>query len=172
VSNYITKFLIKTNETQFIPKYELDPFMMIVQSIERTLIDKLFRLLNDLKPNLEPLIQSLDAKLSLVQSDHSPRLERGINESGLIRPDYGKPFTGYYFDSLHVTVKTQPVTKKQTIVFLESYLEGLIIAYFVQHPSVASNWENSFRNPNRSRIATTSSPSSIINFPSIEIDVG
>jgi hypothetical protein len=42
VSNYITKFLIKTNETQFIPKYELDPFMMIVQSIERTLIDKLF----------------------------------------------------------------------------------------------------------------------------------
>lgn len=133
--------------------------------------ETLLRLLNDLKPNLEPLIQSLDVKLSLVQSDRSPRLERGINESGLIRPDYGKPFTGYYFDSLQVTVKTQPGTKKQTIKFLESYLEGLIIAYFVQHPSVASNWEHSFRNPNRARIPTTSSPSSIINFPSIEIEV-
>ena len=76
------------------------------------LVDEtLLRLLNDLKPNLEPLIQSLEVKLSLVQSDRSRRLERGINESGLIGPDYGKLFTGYYFDSLHVTVKTQPETK-------------------------------------------------------------
>ena len=134
------------------------------------LVDEtLFRLLNDLKPNLEPLIQSLDAKLSLVQSDRNPRLERGINESGLIRPDYGKPFPGYYFDSLQVTVKTQPGTKKQTIVFLESYLEGLIIAYFVKHPSAASNWENSFRNQKGPRIGSTASPSTMINFPSIEI---
>jgi hypothetical protein len=149
-----------------------DPVDETKDSTQKLVDETLLRLLNDLKPNLEPLIQSLDAKLSLVQSDRSPRLERGINESGLIRPDYGKPFPGYYFNSIQVTVKTQPGTKKQTIVFLESYLEGLIVAYFVQHPSVASNWENSFRNPNRSRIATTSSPSSIINFPSIEIDVG
>jgi hypothetical protein len=149
-----------------------DPVDETNDSTQKLVDETLLGLLNDLKPNLEPLIQSLDAKLSLLQSDRSPRLERGINESGLIRPDYGKPFPGYYFNSIQVTVKTQPGTKKQTIVFLESYLEGLIVAYFVQHPSVASNWENSFRNPNRSRIATTSSPSSIINFPSIEIDVG
>ena len=148
-----------------------DPVVETKDSNQKLVDETLLRLLNDLKLNLEPLIQSLDVKLSLVQSDRSRRLERGINESGLIGPDYGKPFTGYYFDSLHVTVKTQPGTKKQTIVFLESYLEGLVIAYFVQHPSVASNWENSFRNPNRARIPTTSSPSTIINFPSIEIEV-
>jgi hypothetical protein len=136
------------------------------------LVDEtLLQLLNDLKPNLEPLIQSLDVKLNLLQSDRSPRLERGINESGLIRPDYGNPFTGYYFDSLHVTVKTQPGTKNQTIKFLDSYLEGLIIAYFLKHPSAASNWENSFRNQNQVRFPTTSSPSTFINFPSIEIEV-
>jgi len=138
-------------------------------SNQKLVDETLLHLLNDLKPNLEPLIQSLDVKLSLLHSDRSPRLERGINESGLIRPDYGKPFTGYYFDSLHVTVKTQPGTKKQTIKFLESYLEGLIIAYFVQYPSVASNWENSFRNQKGPRIGSTASPSTMINFPSIEI---
>ncbi len=42
VSNYITKFLIKSNETRFIATYELEPFNMLVQSIERTFIDKLF----------------------------------------------------------------------------------------------------------------------------------
>lgn len=42
VSNYITKFLINSKETQFIPTYKLEPFIMLVQSIERTLIDKLF----------------------------------------------------------------------------------------------------------------------------------
>jgi hypothetical protein len=148
-----------------------DPVDETKDSTQKLVDETLLQLLNDLKPNLEPLIQSLEVKLSLVHSDRSPRLERGINESGLIRPDYGKPFPGYYFDSLHVTVKTQPGTKKQTIKFLESYLEGLIIAYFVKHPSAASNWENSFRNPNLVRFPTTSSPSTFINFPSIEIEV-
>jgi hypothetical protein len=42
VSNYVTKFLTKSNEEQFIVKYELEPFEMLIQSVERTFIDKLF----------------------------------------------------------------------------------------------------------------------------------
>jgi hypothetical protein len=42
VSNYVTKYLTKANENQLIPKYELEPFEMLIQSVERTFIDKLF----------------------------------------------------------------------------------------------------------------------------------
>lgn len=42
VSNYVTKYLTKANENQLIAKYELEPFEMLIQSVERTFIDKLF----------------------------------------------------------------------------------------------------------------------------------
>ncbi|MDD2259331.1 MAG: nucleotidyl transferase AbiEii/AbiGii toxin family protein [Bacilli bacterium] len=42
VSNYVTKFLTKSYEEQLIAKYELDPFEMLIQSVERTFVDKLF----------------------------------------------------------------------------------------------------------------------------------
>lgn len=42
VSNYVTKYLTKVNENQLITKYELEPFEMLIQSVERTFIDKLF----------------------------------------------------------------------------------------------------------------------------------
>ena len=42
VSNYITKYLTKSNENHLIKNYELEPFEMLIQSVERTLIDKLF----------------------------------------------------------------------------------------------------------------------------------
>ncbi|CDR31211.1 Nucleotidyl transferase of uncharacterised function (DUF1814) [Acholeplasma oculi] len=42
VSNYVTKYLTKANENQLIIKYELEPFKMLIQSVERTFIDKLF----------------------------------------------------------------------------------------------------------------------------------
>ncbi|PKK98667.1 MAG: hypothetical protein CVV57_05640 [Tenericutes bacterium HGW-Tenericutes-2] len=42
VSNYITKYLTKASEDQLIAKYELEPFKMLIQSVERTFIDKLF----------------------------------------------------------------------------------------------------------------------------------
>ena len=44
VSNYITKHLMSLNEEQLIAKYELAPFKMLIQSVERTFIDKLFAL--------------------------------------------------------------------------------------------------------------------------------
>ncbi len=42
VYNYITRYLMDTDRVDVIKKYELEPFKAIVQSLERTLIDKLF----------------------------------------------------------------------------------------------------------------------------------
>jgi hypothetical protein len=42
ISNYITKYLKKNNRTDLIEKYVLFPFVMPIQTIERTFVDKLF----------------------------------------------------------------------------------------------------------------------------------
>ncbi|SES04645.1 Nucleotidyl transferase AbiEii toxin, Type IV TA system [Gracilibacillus ureilyticus] len=42
VSNYITKFLEKENITYLIDEYNMHPFSMSIQSIDRTFLDKLF----------------------------------------------------------------------------------------------------------------------------------
>lgn len=42
VSNYVTKYLTKLGEEILIAKFALQPFAMVVQSVERTFIDKLF----------------------------------------------------------------------------------------------------------------------------------
>jgi len=42
ISNYITKYLKKNNRTDLIEKYELSTFVMPIQTIERTFVDKLF----------------------------------------------------------------------------------------------------------------------------------
>ena len=42
ISNYITKYLMKNSRTDLIKKYELSPFVMPIQTMERTFIDKLF----------------------------------------------------------------------------------------------------------------------------------
>jgi predicted nucleotidyltransferase component of viral defense system len=42
VSDYITKYLNKNDRTDLIKKYELFPFVMPIQTLERTFIDKLF----------------------------------------------------------------------------------------------------------------------------------
>jgi predicted nucleotidyltransferase component of viral defense system len=42
VSNYITKYLSKNNRTDLIKQYNLEPFTMPIQTIERTFVDKLF----------------------------------------------------------------------------------------------------------------------------------
>lgn len=44
VSSYIYDYLFETNETDIIEKYELQPFDINVQCLERTLVDKIFAL--------------------------------------------------------------------------------------------------------------------------------
>ncbi|WP_414839205.1 nucleotidyl transferase AbiEii/AbiGii toxin family protein [Carnobacterium sp. TMP28] len=46
VSNYITKYLLSNDEQWLIEKYQIEPFEMQVQKIERTFIDKLFAICN------------------------------------------------------------------------------------------------------------------------------
>ncbi len=42
VTNYITRYLTRNNYIDLITKYKLEPFKMIVQSINRTFVDKVF----------------------------------------------------------------------------------------------------------------------------------
>lgn len=42
VSNYITKYLEKNGQNDIIQTYNLDPFDMMIQTIDRTFIDKIF----------------------------------------------------------------------------------------------------------------------------------
>lgn len=42
VNSYITKYLTKSEQPQIIEDYDLQPFMMNIQTIDRTFIDKLF----------------------------------------------------------------------------------------------------------------------------------
>lgn len=139
-----------------------DPLQKLVDETLRGLRD-------DLLPYLTTTVKSFEAQLTLVKRDRSVRLSRGINEEGMISRDFGKSFTGYYFESLKLQLKTPKGTKKKLIAFLHLYVEGLVIQYFINHPSEVSNWENSYRNQNGSRISSTASPSTMINFPAIEI---
>lgn len=42
ISNYITRYLFERGRTDLIEQYELQPFEMMIQAVERTFIDKLF----------------------------------------------------------------------------------------------------------------------------------
>jgi hypothetical protein len=42
VGNFITNYLQEMNESQLIKEFQLEPFSMLIQSVERTFIDKLF----------------------------------------------------------------------------------------------------------------------------------
>lgn len=42
VSNFITNYLIEMNRFDIVENYDLNPFQMVIQTIERTFIDKLF----------------------------------------------------------------------------------------------------------------------------------
>ena len=42
ISSFVSDFLLKTGESDLILKYQLEPFKLSVQSIERTFIDKIF----------------------------------------------------------------------------------------------------------------------------------
>jgi hypothetical protein len=122
-----------------------------------------------LHPFLKTFIKDFEISLRFIQDSTNPRLERGMNEDGIMGRDFGKAFSGQYFDTLSVTIHTPTKTLDKTKEFLKLYVEGLVIEYFIQHPSEYSNWEFSFRNRKGHRIATGQSPATIINFPFIQI---
>jgi len=120
------------------------------------------------------MIPYLEVELTLKQGHHDERLARGMNEEGLIPPDFGKEFVGYYFKDLIVQVKVDQAMDEETKTFITRYVEGLMITYFLQNPSEYSNWE--FHHRHRSTaIQSSHHPSSAalkINFPQIRIVLG
>jgi hypothetical protein len=42
VSNFISNYLLESNELELIEEFKLEPFEMLIQSVERTFIDKMF----------------------------------------------------------------------------------------------------------------------------------
>ena len=144
----------------------------------KTLVkDKEQKMVNDtvaslvafLQPFLKTFIKDFEVSLRFIQDSTNPRLERGMNEDGIMGRDFGKAFSGQYFESLSLNIHTKKQTLEKTKEFLKLYVEGLVIEYFIQHPSEYSNWEFSFRNRKGHRIATGQSPATIINFPFIQI---
>lgn len=110
--------------------------------VQKTASDILTYIIHDMKL----VVESLVIHLTLKQSHTDARLARGINEDGIIAPDFGKPFTGLFFDTITVKVKPIGEETKDKVKFLTRYLEGLIIHYFIILRSDYSNWELSHRN--------------------------
>jgi len=133
--------------------------------------DTVASLVEFLQPFLKTFIKDFEISLRFIQDSTNPRLERGMNEDGIMGRDFGKVFSGQYFDTLSVTIHTPTKTLDQTKEFMKLYVEGLVIDYFIQHPSEYSNWELSYRNRKGHRIATGQSPATIINFPLINISM-
>jgi hypothetical protein len=146
--------------------------------VSNTLVkDKEQKIVNDtvaslvafLQPFLQSVVSDYEINLNLVQDETNPRLARGMNEEGRMGRDFGKSFTGKYFEALSLNIHTKKQTLEKTKEFLTLYVEGLVIDYFIQNPSEYSNWEFSYRNRKGHRIATTQSPATIINYPYINI---
>ena len=142
---------------------------LVTDKEQKIVNDTVASLIAFLQPYLQVVIQGLDVNLTFIQQSTNPRLERGINEEGMMGRDFGKSFSGRYFDTLGMTIHTPPKTSKKLKEFIPLYVEGLVIDYFIQHPSEYSNWEFSYRNRQGHRIATGRSPATIINFPLINI---
>jgi hypothetical protein len=144
-----------------------DQHQAIVQKTAEVMILFLNYFLLEMIPNLE-------VELTLKQGHHDERLARGMNEEGLIRPDFGKEFVGYYYKDLIVQVKVDQAMDEETKTFITRYVEGLMMTYLLQNPSKYSNWE--FHHRHRSTVTQSSHhPSSAalkINFPQIQIKMG
>jgi hypothetical protein len=112
-------------------------------------------------------VECLEINLTLKQGESDSRLSRGINESGLIRPDFGKPFTGLFFEIIVVKVILNDQNNEEFKNFLKVYLEGVIIHYFIYFGSDYSNWEFSHRN--RKASVHSNKAARHVNFPIIQI---
>ncbi len=120
-----------------------------------------------LRKFLSPIIDTFDIQLSLKEGEKSERLSRGINEIGLIKPDFGKPFYHLFYEDIQIILNVKKEVKIDGNEFMERYITGLIMDYFIQHPSDFSNWELNQRNRKASGHANM--PARHINFPKIQL---
>ena len=162
----MSKQLVKPN---WIGVYPVLSKALVKDKEQKIVNDTVASLVVFLQPFIQPIVKDFEVSLRFIQDSTNHRLERGMNEDGIMNCDFGKAFYGQYFDTLGITIHTPPTTRDKTKEFMKLYVEGLVIDYFIQHPSEYSNWELSYRNRKGHRIATGQSPASIINFPFIQI---
>jgi hypothetical protein len=130
--------------------------------------EKAIELLTLLKKNLITGVASIEVFLSIRKSPFSERLQRGINEMGIIAPDFGKDFLGAFFDHLEIHLTTSGELTQSKQEFLVKYTKGLIRNHFIEQPTAYSNWELSHHNP---KASSRNHASGRVNFPAINIDV-
>lgn len=130
--------------------------------------EKAIELFTLLKENLITGVASIEVFLSIRKSPFSERLQRGMNEMGIIAPDFGKDFQGVFFDHLEIHLKTTGTLTQSKQEFLEKYTKGLIRNHFIEHPTTYSNWELSHHNP---KASTRNHASSSVNFPPLKVNL-
>ncbi len=121
-----------------------------------------------LKKELEVFDVGIEIIITLKQGYRDPRLERGINELGIIGPDFGKEFTGRYFQTLELKSDLSGKKNKQKQDFLEPYLDFLMKKYWIKHLTPYSNWEFNYQNKFGPRPKNDLSTSYFINFPEVK----
>lgn len=139
---------------------------------EQTIVNQEARAIAQyLQKELEVIDVGVEITLTFKQGYRDPRLERGINELGIIGPDFGKEFTGRYYQTLELKSDLSGKKNKQKRDFLEPYLESLMKKYWINHVTPYSNWEFNHQNKFGPKAKNDLSTSFFINFPGIIIKI-
>ena len=137
---------------------------------EQTIVNQEARAIAQyLQKELEVFDVGIEFTLTLKQGYRDPRLERGINELGIIDPDFGKEFTGRYYQTLEIKSDLSGKKNKQKRDFLEPYLESLMKKYWINHVTPYSNWEFNHQNKFGPKAKNDLSTSYFVNFPEVKI---
>jgi hypothetical protein len=111
----------------------------------------------------------IEVVLTLRHSNTDERLNRFLDEPGLIAPEYGKKFLGLYFQK--IKIEMYPLNEmKGFIETIKKQFDALIVKYFIENPSAYSNWEFSLRNPKPVKTYKGIQTAVIVNFPLIEFE--
>jgi hypothetical protein len=111
-------------------------------------------------------------KITMQQSTTDERLRRGMNEEGYIEPDFGKDFHLMYFKKAEFIFTPKERKTKAKKEFLIPYFHGLMVRYFVNHPTSYSNWEFNQNHFNKQKFPEMRSyAAKVINFPDIRSNI-
>ena len=110
-----------------------------------------------------------ELSLTLRKANTDDRLRRFTDEPGLIASDFGKKFTGLYFQKIKVQMYVID-ERKEYIETLRKHFESLVVRYFIDNPSKYSNWEYSLRNPRPIKTYKGIQTAVIVNFPLFEFE--
>ena len=137
-----------------------DEYASIVQQQATAIIESLRALKID-------NVVNLTCQLLLKRGQKDIRLQRGINEIGLIIPDFGKPFLGLYYQRMVIVITFNKTTPSEKKLIIQDKITAFMKSYWMNQPTAYSNWE--FNQENRQRLRTHNGlqTARYINFPEI-----